>query len=60
MNDKQLRLLIVSNSLSGGGAERFTSTLLSHLNRDKFKLMLCLVHDDRDYFLPDYVPVMSL
>ncbi|MDY6879913.1 MAG: glycosyltransferase, partial [Thermodesulfobacteriota bacterium] len=40
--------------------ERFTSTLLSHLNRDKFKLMLCLVHDDRDYFLPDYVPVMSL
>ncbi len=46
---RQSRILFVSGTLSGGGAERFASTLLQHLSRDLFKLSLCLFRDEISY-----------
>lgn len=55
------RLLIVSHSLSGGGAERVTSTLLTRLDRARFEPHLVLCTDDPiTYPLPPDVPVMQL
>ena len=55
-----LRLLVVGYSLSGGGAERFTSTLLTHLDRERFEPRLITLTDDVTYSLPADVPHVSL
>ena len=55
-----IRLLVVTHSLSVGGAERFASTLVSALDRRRFAPSLCLVTDKSTYPLPDDVPVSTL
>ncbi|GAB5441160.1 MAG: glycosyltransferase family 4 protein [Fuerstiella sp.] len=55
-----VRLLVVSGTLSGGGAERFVSTLLQHLNRGRIQPSLCLFRDDVTYPLPADVNVSIL
>lgn len=46
----------MSTTLSTGGAQRFVSTLLVHLDRAKFTPSLCLMRRDIAYPLPDDVP----
>lgn len=53
-------LLVVSVSLSRGGAQRFVSTLLVHLNRSRIRPSLALLRDDIGYPLPADVPVTLL
>lgn len=55
-----LRLLVVSHSLAGGGAERFAATLARHLDRSRFAPELVLAVDRRAYAVPDDVPVHTL
>lgn len=54
------RVLLVSPMLTRGGAERFTSTLLTHLDRARFAPFVCLLFSERSYPLPDDVPVTLL
>lgn len=49
---RKTSVLFVSGTLSGGGAERFVSTLLQHLNRETFEPSLCLFRDEITYPLP--------
>jgi glycosyltransferase involved in cell wall biosynthesis len=51
------RALFVCDTLSGGGAERFVSTVLVHLDRARIRPELCLFRDDVCYPLPDDVPL---
>ena len=60
LSEKRIRLLVVSHALSGGGAERFTSTLISHLDRERFELSLCLMHEEIGYPLPEDVSLTVL
>ncbi len=60
MTDQAVRLLVVSHSLSVGGAERFASNLLTALDRRLFAPSLCLVTDKSTYALPGDVPVSTL
>lgn len=54
---RRRRVLFVSTSLAGGGAERFVSTVLSFLDRERFDPSLCLFRHERVYPLPDDVRV---
>lgn len=56
---RPLRLLCVSTTLDEGGAQRFTSTLLAHLDRSRFRPELALLRDAIAYPLPDDVPVTA-
>ena len=56
----RIRVLFVSSTLSTGGAERFTSTVLVHLDRARFEPSLCLLRPEIEYPLPADVPVESL
>ncbi|MBL7222210.1 MAG: glycosyltransferase [Candidatus Brocadiae bacterium] len=49
------RVLFVVDTLSGGGAERFVSTCLAHLDRASFEPHLALLRDEVVYPLPDDV-----
>ena len=60
LNKNRIQLLVVSYSLSGGGAERFTSTLLSHLDRKRFKPSLCLIRNEISYPVPADIPLTLL
>ena len=53
----RLKVLFVSGTLSGGGAERFVSTLLQHLDRERFQPSLCLFRDEIAYPLAADVDV---
>ncbi len=55
-----VRLLVVTHSLSVGGAERFASNLVTALDRERFAPSLCLVTNRESYSRPDDVPVASL
>ncbi len=55
-----IRLLVVTHSLSVGGAERFASNLVTALDRDRFAPSLCLVTERSTYPLPADVPVSTL
>jgi N-acetylgalactosamine-N,N'-diacetylbacillosaminyl-diphospho-undecaprenol 4-alpha-N-acetylgalactosaminyltransferase len=59
-NGDRQRVLFVSSTLSGGGAERFVSTVLTHLDRTRFVPLLCLLRREITYPLPDDVEVVSL
>lgn len=52
--------MCVSPTLSHGGAERFVSTLLCHLDRAQISPYLSLFRDEVTYPLPDDVPVTVL
>ena len=60
MTPGPIRVLVVSHSLSVGGAERFASNLVTALDRDRFAPSLCLVTDRASYPLPGDVPVTTL
>ncbi len=51
---------MVSHSLSGGGAERFASSLVRHLDRRLFAPSVLAATADRSYEVPADVPVSQL
>lgn len=57
MGSAAARVLFVSGSLGGGGAERFVSTVLGQLDRERFAPELCLFRREIDYPLPGDVPL---
>jgi glycosyltransferase involved in cell wall biosynthesis len=57
---RRISVLVVSSSLSEGGAERFASWLISNLDRSEFEPRLCLLRERVTYNLPDDVPVSIL
>lgn len=57
---RPLSLLVVSTSLNTGGAQRFTSTLLTHLDREVVRPSLALLRDDIGFKLPTDVPIHQL
>lgn len=60
MSERPIRLLLVSGSLAGGGAERVASTLLARLDRRRVAPFLCVLRGPIDYPLPDDVPHRDL
>lgn len=56
----RIRLIIVAYSLSGGGAERFTSTLLCGLDQSRFKTHLVLLRDEIAYPVPETIDITVL
>lgn len=57
---ERIRVMIVSSTLGGGGAERFASILATHLNRRRFQVTIVLFKDRIGYPLPDDVLVEVL
>lgn len=57
---QSVHVMFVSGSLAGGGAERFVSTMLEHLDRQHFSLSLCLLNHNIKYHVPDDVRVFDL
>ena len=57
---ERIRLLVVTHSLTTGGAERFASNLAAALDRRRFAPSLCLVTGRATYPLPDDVPASTL
>ena len=55
-----LRLLLVTHSLSGGGAERFAATLATHLDRERFAPAVVTAIARQSYPVPDDVEVSTL
>lgn len=55
-----ISVLAISTTLSTGGAQRFTSTLLQHLDRRHFTPSLALLRPQIEYPLPDDVAVHHL
>lgn len=56
-----IRLLVVTHSLSWGGAERFASTLVGGLDRTRFAAEVCVVsRRETTYDLPEGIPVHRL
>ncbi len=53
-------LLLVSGSLNKGGAERFASTLMQHLDRARVRPQLCLARDEIGYPLAEDVALHIL
>ena len=41
------KVLFVTNNMSGGGAERILNILVSHINRDKFEVSICSLHEPK-------------
>ena len=60
MSNKNLSLLAVSTTLATGGAQRFLSTLLTHLDRTLFAPRLVLLRNQIEYPLPADVPIHHL
>jgi glycosyltransferase involved in cell wall biosynthesis len=60
MAPERLRVLFVSNGLGGGGAERFVSNALQHLDASRFDLRLCLFRRLFGFPIPEGVPVVVL
>jgi glycosyltransferase involved in cell wall biosynthesis len=60
MSHRPVNLLVISTTLNTGGAQRFASTLLSHLDRSRIQPSLCLLRDDIGYPIPDDVAVTAL
>lgn len=56
----RLRVLLVSHSLSGGGAERFAATLAAHLDRERFRPAVATATGAATYPVPEDVPVTVL
>lgn len=60
MAPPRTRVLFVVGTLTGGGAERFVSTCLVHLDRRRFEPALALMRREVTYPLPDDVPLTVL
>lgn len=59
MRSGPVKLLVVSPSLSEGGAQRVVSTILSHLDRSVLEPSLYLLRDKITFPLPADVPVTA-
>jgi N-acetylgalactosamine-N,N'-diacetylbacillosaminyl-diphospho-undecaprenol 4-alpha-N-acetylgalactosaminyltransferase len=57
---RPIRALIVSTTMHRGGAQRVTSTLLRHFDREVVQPSLCLARDDIGYEIPGDVEVHHL
>ena len=57
ISGRRIKILFFLGSLSGGGAERFVSTALQFLDRDRYEPGLALLRDDIAYRLAEGVPV---
>ncbi len=55
-----MRVLLVTHSLSGGGAERFVSTLATHLDRSRFTPAIATATPSMTYEVPADSPVSVL
>lgn len=55
-----IRLLLVTHSLSGGGAERFAATLATHLDRSRFAPAVVAAIARQSYLVPDDVEISTL
>lgn len=62
MTSRRKKVLLLIPSLVGGGAERFFSTLLRHLDRDRFEPHLALLRAEGEYMrdVPEDVVVHDL
>jgi len=60
MTPNPVQVLVLSNSLNIGGAQRFAAALLNGLDRKRVRPILALLQDDRGYSLPRDVPVHVL
>jgi glycosyltransferase involved in cell wall biosynthesis len=60
VSDSRLRVLFASNWMSGGGAERFVSNALQHLDPARFDPALCLFRRVLGYPVPESVPITVL
>lgn len=60
--DNQIKLLIVIPTLGGGGAERFVSIILRHLNPEEFEAHVALFDHSGRYLpdIPDTVRIHNL
>ena len=54
--DSKIRLMIVTGTLSGGGAERFVSNFLCNLDRRRYDPTLLLLRNDVGFPIPSEIP----
>ena len=54
--EPRIRLMIVTGTLSGGGAERFVSNFLCKLDRRRSDPTLLLLRDDVEFPIPSEIP----
>lgn len=58
MSSEKIKVVFLINSLAGGGAEKIMTTLLEHIDKDKYDISLCLTCDDRvEYKLDKSIPL---
>lgn len=57
MSDRNPRLLVVTVGLTGGGAERFASTLIRHLHSGGVEIGVAATVDEVTYPMPDGIPI---
>ena len=59
---KKTKILFIVPSMRGGGAERVISTLLQHLDKDKFELNLALITKEGKFLgdIPNHVNIIDL
>ncbi|MDP6721660.1 MAG: glycosyltransferase [Pirellulaceae bacterium] len=60
MKNQRIRFTVVSNTLSRGGAERFCSTLLSQIDRQRFQCSIVLLKNEIEFPIPEQVEVASV
>ncbi|MFS0788252.1 glycosyltransferase [Shouchella sp. 1P09AA] len=55
-------IAIIMPKLGGGGAERVITTIIRHIDKEKFKVTLILVHEDGEYQkdIPDNIRIKIL
>ena len=58
--DKKITVFVLSRNLSEGGAERFASNLVSHIDREKFTPILVLLRDEIKYKIPKDIEVLII
>ena len=58
----KIKILFIVPSMRGGGAERVVSTLLQHINKEKFDLNLALITKEGKFLddIPNHVNIIDL
>jgi glycosyltransferase involved in cell wall biosynthesis len=56
----QKRIIIIINSLTGGGAEKIVTMLLHKLSRKKYLITLLVFTDNFQYFIPEDIEIIIL
>ncbi len=62
MKRKHTKILFILPSLSGGGAERVVTTIVTHLDRERFEPCMVLLEKSGPYLslIPDDIPIIDL